>query len=325
MSCFFSQPAAVIPVEVALMEKLINMDLNGGVLVAGALSCFVMAMHWAGSHAWSSPEVIGSLLGFAALAALFVLNEALMGDKAMIQTHLLRKRTIVTNSLFAFFLAGMYFPLLYLLPIRFQSVDNNSASESGVRLIPLVLGISVVTLLSNVLLTIWHHYNPFLVAGGVATTTSASLLYSLDATASTGALTGVLILAAIGVGLSLQVPMIANQAAVGVGDLAAASSLSLFMENVGTSLFVAVAEAVFVVGLRDNLPDKDAQLVINAGVTQLRSVFTPKELPRVLTAYLEGCKTGYIVSMSCAAAALLIGVAGSAPSTNRALCSRTFR
>ena len=36
--------------------------------------------------------------------------------------------------------AGAFFELLYYLPIYFQSVDGVSASESGIRNIPLVLG-----------------------------------------------------------------------------------------------------------------------------------------------------------------------------------------
>lgn len=317
MAYFFSQPASAIPPNVSLGEKLINMDINGGVLVAGSLSCFVMACHWSGTYLWNSPRVIGALVGFITLAVLFIINEAFMGAKAMLQTHLFKKRTVLINSVFIFCLAGMYFPLLYLLPIRFQSVDNDSASESGVRLIPLVLGISIVTLIGNGLLTVWRRYNAFLVAGGVAITISTSLLYSLDGTASTGVWTGILILAAIGVGLGLQVPMIANQAAVGPNDLAAATSLSLFTENVGTSLFVAISEAVFVAGLRDNLSGVDPQLVIDAGVTQLRSTFSSKDLPGILTAYLEGCKSAYLVALSCGAAALVMGIASSAPLTRQ--------
>jgi len=37
--------------------------------------------------------------------------------------------------------AGEFFALLYYLPIYFQSVDGVSASESGIRNIPLVLGV----------------------------------------------------------------------------------------------------------------------------------------------------------------------------------------
>ena len=36
---------------------------------------------------------------------------------------------------------GSFFVLLYDLPLYFQSVDNVSASESGIRNIPLVLGV----------------------------------------------------------------------------------------------------------------------------------------------------------------------------------------
>lgn len=37
--------------------------------------------------------------------------------------------------------AGSFFVLLYYLPIYFQSVDGVSASESGVRNLPLVLAV----------------------------------------------------------------------------------------------------------------------------------------------------------------------------------------
>lgn len=42
----------------------------------------------------------------------------------MIQAHLLRKRAIVLNLVYIFFLAGLFFPLSFALPIQFQSVET---------------------------------------------------------------------------------------------------------------------------------------------------------------------------------------------------------
>ncbi|KAF2170430.1 hypothetical protein M409DRAFT_51473 [Zasmidium cellare ATCC 36951] len=323
MGFFFSQPRAVVPQEAKLPEKLLNMDLNGGVLVAGSISCFILAMHYSKPHVWGSAQVVGSLVGFAGLAILFVVNEKFMGSKAMIQAHLLKKFSIVTNSLFLTFVAGLYFPLLFILPIEFQSVHNNSASESGVRLIPLVLGISIFTMVSNGALTWWRHYSPLLVVGAVAGTAGVSLIYSLDATASSGTWTGLLIVTAIGIGLSLQIPMIANQAAVGAADIPAATSLTLFMENIGTSLFVAAGEAAFtnglISGVQSRLPSVDPSTIVNAGVTQLRTRFSATELPAILAAYLEGCQISHVVSVACGSAATLMALTSAAPGTKQGL------
>lgn len=106
MGMFFSQPRAAMPQKAKLTEKLLNMDLNGGVLVAGSISCFILAMHYSGPHAWGSIKVIGSLVGFAGLAVLFVMNERLMGPKAMIQAHLLKRFNIVANCLFMTFVVS---------------------------------------------------------------------------------------------------------------------------------------------------------------------------------------------------------------------------
>lgn len=329
MTMFFSQPQSAMPVQVSWKEKLAQMDLVGGVLITGALTCFVLGMHWGGILSWASAAVIGSLAGSGLFALLFILNEWYMGNKAMVQRHLLQKRLIVLNLGFIFFLAGLYFPLLYSLPIQFQSVNNTSASQSGTRLMPLVLGISIFTMVSNGLLTFWRHYNPFLVMGALTGTAGVSMIYTLDAETSVSTWIGFELLTAIGVGLSLQIPMIANQAAVSMDDIPAATSLSLFMENVGTSLFVSAGEAAFTNGLINSLkhhvPGLDPMVVVNAGATQIREVFSSSQLPGILVSYLEGCKVSYTIPLACGAAASLVSLVGAAPTGVRELKARVSK
>ncbi|KAF2475230.1 MFS gliotoxin efflux transporter glia [Lindgomyces ingoldianus] len=324
MVFFFTSP--IPPKEATLKEKVVCMDLNGGVLVTGALSCFVLAMHWAGIRSWNSPAIILSLAGFGTLSIVFLLNERFMGPKAMIQSHLLRSRRVLTNLIYIFCLAGVFFPLLYSLPIQFQSINNNSASQSGVRLIPLVLGVSAFTMVANALLTYWRHYNPFLVIGAIAATIGVSMIYTLDMQTSSRVWIGYELLTAMGVGLALQIPMIANQAAVSTEDMASATSLSLFMENVGTSLFVAGSEAAFTNGLLHSLikkaPTLDANEVLGAGVTQIRSSFTQNEVKIILASYLDGCRVSHVVSVACGAAACLVAIVGVAPTASQELKRR---
>ncbi|KAF2258931.1 MFS gliotoxin efflux transporter glia [Lojkania enalia] len=316
MFLFFTPP--VPPKEAALLERIVHMDLLGGVLISGSLSCFVLAMHWSGIYSWSNPRSILIFTSSILLFCVFCINEWRMGDKAMVQSHLLRKLTVLPNLIYIFFLAGLFFPLLYTLPVRFQSVHNTSASQSGIRLIPLVLGVSVFTMVSNGLLTFWRHYKPFLLVGALLGTAGVSKMYTLDSDASVGDWIGFEMLAAMGIGLALQIPMIANQTMVSSEDIGSVTAISLFFENMGTTIFVAAGEAAFAQGLMasisKNIPRLDPHAVLNIGVTQIRTVFVGSELNDVLESYLEGCRISQVISVACGVVACLVslGCAGKA-------------
>lgn len=300
----------VSPKEVPLQEKIINLDLHGAILLSGSLSCFVLAMHWIGVNSWTSSRVIGSFVGFATLLVCFILNEWVMGSKAMVQAHLFKNKLVLANLLYIFFLAGAFFPLLYTLPVQFQSVNNKSASQSGVSLIPLVLGVSVFTMISNGALTIWRHYKPFLLVGALFAVVGNTKIYTLNASTSTTEWIGYELFTAIGVGLALQIPMIANQNLVEAKDMPAATSVTLFIENCGTALFIASSEAALTTGLVSslarNLPEVNSKEVLDAGATQVRNLFSGSDLEQVLASYLDGCKSGHIITVACGAAAGLI-------------------
>lgn len=304
-----------------LRERIIHMDLGGGVLISGILTCFITGLHRAATYSWSNYRVILSFVGSGLLFICFIANERFMGDRAMVQAHLIRNKRIASNLGYIFFLAGAFFPFQFTLPVQFQSVDALSASQSGVRLIPLILGVSIFSLVSNGLLTFWRHYKPFLLAGALLATAGASSIYTLNAHASTSTWIGFELLTGMGVGLALQIPMIANQAAVGAEDIAPVTALSLFIENCGTAVFVSSGETALTQALVDklgkSLPSMDPHTVLNAGATQIRNVFSGRELEKVLEGYLYGCKVSHIIGISCGVAASLISISDAGPAVVR--------
>ncbi|KAJ4294143.1 hypothetical protein N0V90_007833 [Kalmusia sp. IMI 367209] len=289
MTLTFRSP--LVPRETTLRQRIIGLDLGGGALVTSFLTCFVLGMHYSGTRPWSSPRVICSLVGSVLSFIAFVLNEWKMGDKAMLHAHLLRRPDIALNLIYVFFLAGVFFPLQFTLPVQFQSVDATSASQSGVRLIPLILGVSIFTAVANGALTWWRHYKPFLLVGALLATAGSASIYSVNSQASTRTWIGFELLTGMGIGLALQIPMIYNQALVTRDDIPSVTSLSLFIENIGATLFVASGEAAFTQGLvahlKHSLPNLDPHAVVNAGATQIRTLFKGGELDMVLGSYLE--------------------------------------
>jgi len=321
MTVFLAFKTSLKPRETTLRQKITGLDVNGAVLLSGSFSCFILAMHYIGINRPTSAQVIGSLVGFALLFICFVANEWAMGDSAMVQSRLFQNRSVLANLAYIFFLAGAFFPLMYILPIQFQSVNDASASQSGIRLIPLVLGVSVFTMFSNGLLTFWRHYKPWLITGALLATAGNAIIYTLDADTPTRNWIGYELITATGIGLALQIPMIANQALVQADDMPAATALTLFVENCGTALFVAAGEAAFtkglLVSLREKNPLMDAREVLDAGATQIRTLFSGMDLDGILASYLHGCRTGNLIPVACAAVAAAISLSTAGPAAVR--------
>jgi len=287
------------------------------VLVTGCLTCFVLAMHWGGTDTWAQPRVILSLFGFCAFFIAFVANSWWLGTKSMIQPHLLKNKRILANLCYLFFIAGVFFPLQFTLPVQFQSVNGTSATQSGIRLIPLILSVCVLTTIAGGILTFWKHYEPFLLGGALIATAGAVSIHSLGANASTAAWIGTELLTGVGIGLAFQMPMIANQAAVGQDDITSVTALNLFVENFGTTLFVAGGEAAFTKALLQSsarlLPSVDPKELLGVGATEIRNVFAGSELGDVLSSYLHGCKSSNIIPVACGVAMSLTSLSTAGP------------
>ncbi|KAF2159727.1 hypothetical protein M409DRAFT_37869 [Zasmidium cellare ATCC 36951] len=323
MMAFYKRASQAVSGQTTLLQRIENMDLGGAVLVGASLVCFVLAMHWIGTLPWRSPQIIGSLVGFVLLAVVFAIHQRLMGPKAMFQPRLLKNRTIAASCTFAFFFSGVLFPLEYILPIQFQALGGESAAASGVRIIPLLVTVSVFTLVANGILTLRPTFSPLFVFGALAGTAGAIVMYKLDAQAAARQWIGAEILTSIGVGLALQLPIMANVAAVGTEDIPMATSLALFFENVGTTIFVSASDAAFTAGLVESIAQTtssvDLHALINAGATSLRTTFPAAQLSAVLGAYEEGSRQSHLVPVACGSAALLVAITSALPSAIKGL------
>jgi len=112
-----------------------RLDLPGLALASAGLFGIVWGLVRGNSVGWGSPEIVGSLVGGAAVVALFVLWE-LRAKAPMLPMRFFRNRTFTlanVSSLFMFF--GM-FGSIFLLIQFFQTVQGYSPLQSGLRILP---------------------------------------------------------------------------------------------------------------------------------------------------------------------------------------------
>ncbi len=81
--------------------------------------------------------------------------------------------------------------------------------------------------MSGILITLTGYCQPFLTVGGVLTLIGAALVHSLDIDSSAGQYLGYQAIMGAGVGLCIQVPVIAAQAFCDPADLAHATVIVL--------------------------------------------------------------------------------------------------
>ena len=100
---FFKSPAHMKPVPISTKELLLTFDLPGMFVLIGAMVCYFLALEWGGiTKAWSSSEVIGTLVGSILLTILFGVIEWKQGERALVVPRILKRRNIAVVSAFIF-------------------------------------------------------------------------------------------------------------------------------------------------------------------------------------------------------------------------------
>ncbi|SPO03596.1 related to major facilitator (MFS1) transporter [Cephalotrichum gorgonifer] len=308
---FFKTPASAIPAKATLVEKILQMDLGGTALVMAAVVSWILIFQWGGqTNAWNSSVIIGLLVGFVLITIAFIVLEWYLGERAMMNSRILKNRTIWVSSVFIFFFAGGYFILVYYLPIYFQSISGVSPTQSGIRNLPTILSLTVATVVSGGFISATGIYTPVLLGGAAIATIASGLLFTLDIGTGAGKWIGYQIMAGIGYGVAFQIPMIATQATTDPSDLSPATAIILFFQTVGGAFFLAGGQSAFLNSMVERLattaPTVDPGVIILTGASELRT-FPAEVLPGILKAYMHGINIALALAIVGAGVAFVVG------------------
>lgn len=93
--------------KLPLKQKLNNLDPLGSLVFLGAICALLLGLQWGGqTKPWSSPDVIGCLVGSVLILALFFFIQWKKKEKALIPLRILAKRSIWTSGMVLFFLGA---------------------------------------------------------------------------------------------------------------------------------------------------------------------------------------------------------------------------
>jgi len=221
-------------------RRQVVIDWAGTGLLSVAITALVLMTTWAGNeYAWDSPVILGLGAVVVALVAAFVVVERRAAEPA-IPLRLFRIRTIAIGSAVSFVVGiAMYGSTTYL-PGFLQVANGASASNSGLLLIPLLGGLIGASMFAGQVVARTGRYRGFPIVGMAVASLAMLLLSTLDTGSSRLESGAYMVLLGVGIGLVMQIMVLASQNEAPLADLGVATSTINFFRAVGGSVGVAV-------------------------------------------------------------------------------------
>jgi EmrB/QacA subfamily drug resistance transporter len=236
-----------------------KIDYLGTLLLAVGLSAIILLTTLGGNtYDWGSPAIVGmGIVGVLCLVALgFVEQRA---AEPILPPALFKNRVFVVTSAVALVVGFALFGALTFLPLFQQTVRGLSPTASGLQLLPVMGGLLVSSIVSGQVISRTGRYKAFPIAGTAVAGIGLYLLSSLDENTSEGVAAFHMLVLGLGLGMVMQVLVLAVQNAMPYDMLGVATSGSTLFRSIGGSLGTAVLGAIFSGRLASELAAGDPQ------------------------------------------------------------------
>src|SRR5258707_897398 len=288
-----------------------RIDYLGTVLLTVAASSLILLTSLGGSIApWGSAPII--LL--AIVASVFTLGFVLVEQRAVepvLPLPLFRNAVFSLSSAIGFVVVFALYGATTYLPLFLQVVNGASPASSGLRLLPMILGLLLTSITSGQLISRWGRYKAFPIAGTAVMTLGMFLLSRLSEHTSVLVESLPMAVLGLGVGLVTQVIVMAVQNAVDYRNLGAATSGVIFFRSIGGAFGTAIFGAIFSNQLASHLATLAASLPPGVNLSATESVAAIHHLPttvrvEVVHAYTQSLSAVFLVTVPMVALAFML-------------------
>lgn len=273
-------------------------------------SALVLGITWGGNqYAWTSWQEIALLTIAVVVFGSFLITQQ-RSPEPILPLHLFRNRNFSLATGLGFVAGFAMFGGITFLPQYQQFVQGQSATNSGLLLLPMMLAAMVFSLGGGQIISRTGVYRPFPILGTVFLTLGMWLFSTMDTDTSTSTTAVFMMVLGAGMGCLMQTTSLIAQNSVEVRDLGAATGGSTFVRTLGGSLGVAILGAIYTNRVTTSLTNAG----LPADGTQTHSL-TPaslKELPEAFQiAFSQAVVDGMHVIFLVAAAMAVVGFVAS--------------
>ncbi|MDT5136982.1 MAG: hypothetical protein QOD58_1244 [Mycobacterium sp.] len=243
--------AAAIPALAAEAKPVI--DYAGIVFIGLSATGLTLATSWGGTvYPWGSATIIGLFAGAAVALGVFVWVEN-HSRQPILPIRLFGSPVFTVCCVLSFVVGFAMLGAMTFLPTFMQYVNGVSATTSGLRTLPMVVGMLVTSTGSGSVVGRTGRYKIFPVVGTALMTIAFVLMSRMDGSTSALVQSVYLLILGAGIGLSMQVLVLIVQNTSNFDDLGVATSGVSFFRTIGSSFGAAIFGSLFVNFLNSRL------------------------------------------------------------------------
>lgn len=217
-----------------------RIDYLGAALLTVAITSLLLPTVWGGvDYAWASPQIIGMYVLSAISTALFIWRER-FATEPIIPLGLFKNSIVSVTTILSTLVGMVMFGAIIFIPEYQQLVRGDSATKSGLMMLPLVLGMMTASITSGRLISKYGHYRKFPIIGTILLTTALVLFAGIAVDTNRALMGAWMFVLGAGMGMIMPVLTLAVQNAVGRKDIGTATSTVTFFRSVGSTLGAAI-------------------------------------------------------------------------------------
>lgn len=268
----------------------LKLDWLGIVFSTAAASCLVLFTSWGGSlYAWSDPIIIGLAIASVVCAVIFVFVEKRATDPLIPMDLFLNKNfNLVTIGGLCVGIA--MFGIMIYMPTYLQMVHHLNPTESGLMMIPMMVGMMGTSIVLGQVVTRTGKYRQYPPVGMVIVVASSIMLSFLTVDKPLWYSGLGLFLLGFGLGCTMQILILVVQNSFPIARVGVATGSNNFFRQIGASLGSALMGAIFTHNLTkymsDRVPAAVAQLPAEAQAQFAQSGLSADSLTPALLKHL---------------------------------------
>ncbi|KAG9303181.1 hypothetical protein G9A89_001797 [Geosiphon pyriformis] len=234
--------------------NLYRVDYLGTIVFFAAFIAILLPLNWGGSkYAWNSPKIISLLVIGLLLTLLFIFIQLRIAVEPTISSHLFKIRNVLLSFIANFAIGIPYTGAIFYIPLYFQAVKGQGATEAGLQLIPYLAGMLILSLGSGFSASMSGEYRGWITFGYAAIAVGCGLMGTFNETTNQLQAIAYMWLVGAGLGCSLQTAFLSPQSSVNYKDIAIVTTLVTFFRSVGGIFGLAICGAIFNNSLESSL------------------------------------------------------------------------
>jgi EmrB/QacA subfamily drug resistance transporter len=269
-----------------------KIDYLGAGLIVASVSSMLLYLDWAGrDYGWTSPQALALLAAAIVLAVIFVFVES-RAEEPIIPLRLFRNPIFTVANIYGFMAGVAMFGAIIFLPLFLQGVMGMSPTQSGLAMLPAVLGIFMTSISSGILITKTGRYKIFPILGAAIIIVGLFLLSRIHVDMSYPQLAAYMFLFGAGLGFTMQTIVVAVQNSVEFRDMGAATGATTFFRQMGGAIGTAIFGTILSTRLATHITEQlsgipGAAQAIGSGQMETNDIQAIRALPEPIRLLVE--------------------------------------